>query len=183
MLLLDDFQILNRAAPRAKASPSAIPIDAFDRGFLQWITLGGIYLKLSPADNPLGRPELQASYEQVEGKFAVLVGRLSNLDLSKAKRVAFDVASEHEATLVVSLEMKKPGSDQGPRFNVTIYPPAGRKVFHVNLSLDTFEPDQNGTVKLDPARLKSIAITDVTAAAGGEAGSNTIWIGKVEAVY
>lgn len=181
-LLLDDFQILNSAATRVKASPSAIPIDAFDRGFLQWIALGGIDLKLSAADNPLGRAAMQASYEQVEGKFAVLVGRLSNLDLSKAKRIAFDVASEHEATLVVSLEVKKAGSNQGPRFSVTIYPPAGRKVFHVNLSLDTFEPDQSGAVKLDPPRLKSIAITDVTAAAGGEAGSNTIWIGRVEAL-
>ena len=140
-------------------------------------------MKLSTADNPLGRPALQASDEQVEGQFAVLVGRMSNLNLSKAKRIAFDVAAEHEATLVVSLEMKKPGSDQGPRFNVTIYPPAGRKAFHVNLGLDAFEADQNATVKLDPARLKSIAITDITAAAGGEAGSNTIWIGKVEAVY
>ena len=78
--------------------------------------------------------------------------------------------------------MKKAGSVQGPRFSATIYPPAGRKVFHVNLSLDTFEQDQSGPGKLDPSRLKSIAITDVTAAGGGDAGSNTIWIGKVEAL-
>ena len=181
-LLLDDFQILDSAAPRVKASPGAIPIDLFDRGFLQWITLGGIDLKLSTADNPLGRPALQASYEQIEGRYAILVGRLSNLDLSQAKRIAFDIASEHEATLVVSLEVKKAGSVQGPRFSATIHPPAGRKVFHVNLSLDTFEQDQNAPGKLDPARLKSIAITDVTAAGGGDAGSNTIWIGKVEAL-
>jgi hypothetical protein len=181
-LWLDDFQMLNSAPARAKPSAKTISIDSFNRGFLQWITLGGMNLKLVSADNPVVGPALQVSYEQVDGRFAVLVGRLSNLDLSKAKRIAFDIASEHEATLAVSLEMKKPGSDQGPRFNVTIYPPAGRKVFHVNLRLEDFEQTPAGTLKLDPSRLKSITITDVSAAAGGEAGANTIWIGNVEAL-
>ncbi|MDP8981183.1 MAG: hypothetical protein M3O35_11390 [Acidobacteriota bacterium] len=181
-LWLEDFQILSSAPVRRKASVKTISIDAFDRGFLQWITLGGMNLKLVSADNPVGGPALQASYEQVDGRFAVLVGRLSTLDLSKAKRIAFDIASDHEAMLVVSLEMKKPGSDQGPRFNVTIYPPAGRKMFHVSLSLEDFEQNPAGTLKLDPSRLKSITITDVTAVSGGEAGANTIWIGNVEAL-
>lgn len=181
-LWLEDFQILSSAPERGKVSPNTISIDSFSRGFLQWITLGGIGLKLIAADSPLGGPALQAAYQQVDGRFAVLVGRLSNLDLSKAKRIAFDIASEHEATLTVSLEMKKPGSDQGPRFNVTIYPPAGRKVSQVNLSLEDFEQNPAGTLKLDPSLLKSITITDITATAGGQAGANTIWIGNVEAL-
>jgi hypothetical protein len=114
---------------------------------------------------------LQAKYAQAEGQFEVLLRPLSNMDLSKATRLAFDIASEHESTLIVSMELK-----QGARYNQTIYPPGGRERFHVNLKLSDFE----GPGKLDPTKLKSLWITDVTAAAGGATGNNTIWIGKVE---
>ncbi len=164
--VLDDFQLLASAGPRAGAGR----IDAFDRGFLQWVTLGGMDLKLSAQDNPLGMPALEATYQQTEGQFQLLMRRLANLDLSKATRLAFDIASEREATLVVALELK-----QGGRYNLTIYPPGSKELFHVDLKLADFE----GAGKLDPAQLKSLAITDVTASTGGAPGRNTIWIGKV----
>jgi hypothetical protein len=123
------------------------------------------------ADNPLGTRALRARYAQDEAQFELLLRRLTNLDLSKATRLAFDIASEHEATLVISLESK-----QGARHNMTIYPPGGRERFHVDLKLSDFE----GPGKLDPRQLKTIAITDITAAAGGAPATNTIWIGKVE---
>src|SRR5260370_41528593 len=111
--------------------------------------------------------------------------RLSNFDLAKAKRVSFDIASEHDTTLVISLELKKPGG-AGPRYTATIYPPANRKVFHVNLALSDFQPDQtqpnSSPAKLDPSQLNSIAIMDISSSAGGDAGPNTIWIGKLEAL-
>jgi hypothetical protein len=65
---------------------------------------------------------------------------------------------------------------KGSRYNLTVYPPGGREVFHVNLKLADFE----GPGKLDPAQLKSLAISDITVASGGAPASNTIWIGKVE---
>jgi hypothetical protein len=142
-------------------------------------------LKLSPRNNPLGEPGLEASYQQTEGQYAVLLHRLSNIDLAKAKRVSFDIASEHDATLLVSLEIKKPGGN-GPRYTITIFPPADRKVFHVNLTLSDFQRDQTqlnpAPAKLDPSQLNSIAIMDISAAAGGDGGANTIWIGKLEAL-
>jgi len=134
-------------------------------------------INLSAADNPLGMPALQPSYEQTEGRYPVLIRRLAQVDLSKAKRLAFDVASVHDATLVVSLEMKGVAGKPG-RYNTTIYPPAFEEVLHVNLSLADFE----GPGKLDPAQLKTLSIADVTAAQGGATQSNTIWIGKVEAL-
>jgi hypothetical protein len=184
-LVLAGFEILDGPSGRRPPSETLIPIDSFDRGFHEWITLGGMDLKLSPRDNPLGEPGLEASYEQTEGQYAVLLHRLSNIDLAKAKRVSFDIASEHDATLLISLELKKPGGD-GPRYTITIFPPAGRKVFHVKLALSDFQRDPTqpkpAPAKLDRSQLNSIAIMDISAANGGEAGPNKIWIGKLEAL-
>lgn len=185
-LLVESLQLLSGESARASVGvEDAITIDAFERGFLQWVTLGGMNLRLSETDNPLGVQSMEASYEQSEGPYPILVRRLANLDLAKARRLVFDVASEREATLVVSLELKKPGSSQGPRYNATIFAPEGRKMFHVNVRLSDFEPDANSReaslTKLEPSRLKSLAITDITVASGGEGGANTIWIGNVRA--
>ena len=170
--LMSDFQLLsNAASPTSRAGE----IDSFHRGFLEWMTLGGMKLSLSAADNPLGMTALQASYEQNEGHYAVLSRRIGHLDLSKARRLAFDVASVHDATLVVALETKGSGGKPGPRYNMTIYAPAAQEVFHVDLNLADFE----GPGRLDPAQLKTLLITDVTAAGGGATQPNTIWIGKV----
>jgi len=183
-LLVESLEMLTGDSARAGGGgQDAITIDAFDRGFLQWVTLGGMNLKLSAVKNPLGMRAMEASYEQNEGPYPIVVRRLANLDLAKARRLVFDVASEREATLVVSLELKKPGSSQGPRYNATIFAPEGRKPFHVDVRLSDFEPDPNSReaslTKLEPSRLKSMAITDITVASGGEGGTNTIWIGNV----
>ena len=169
-LLLDDFELLAGPGP---AHAAGLAIDGFDRGFLEWITMGGVQLRMAPKENPLDMPAMEAAYEQAEGHYGLLVRRLANLDLSKATRLAFDVASEREATLVVSLETKK-----GQRFHLTIFPPGKREVFHVSLRLTDFE----GPGRLEPGQLKSMAITDISAAGGGAEQANTIWIGKVEGV-
>ncbi|MBZ5606718.1 MAG: hypothetical protein LAP38_00560 [Acidobacteriia bacterium] len=185
-LLLSGFQVLASGAGERGAATRALAIDTFDRGFLEWITLGGMTLQLSAKANPLGMPALEAAYEQTEGRFALLVRRLSNLDLSKAGRLAFDIASERDAVLVVSLELSEARKSDGPRYNLTIFPPADRKPFHVNLRLADFEHDPNspvaGPAHVDASRLKSLTITDVTAASGGDTGSNRIWIGNVQAL-
>jgi hypothetical protein len=168
ILLLDDFELLAGPEPARAAS---LAIDRFDRGFLEWITMGGVQLSMAPKENPLGMPAMEAGYVQTQGHYGLLLRRLANLDLSRATRLAFDVASESEATLVVSLETKT-----GQRFNLTIFPPGKREVFHVNLRLADFE----GPGRLEPGQLKSIAITDISAAEGGAEQANTIWIGKME---
>jgi hypothetical protein len=169
---IDDFDAL--AGPPAVAS--GLRIDAFDRGFLSWIATAAMDLKLAPAANPLGEPAMQASYEQTEEPFPSLVRRLSNFSLSKATRLEFDIASDKEATIAIGLEMRRPGAAQGPRFNLPIYPPGNREVFHVSVKLDDFQ----GQGKLDPAQLKTVILTDASAANSGSLGQNTIWIGKLE---
>ena len=119
---------------------------------------------------------MQASYEQTEEPFPSLVRRLGNFDLAKATRLEFDIASEKEATIAIGLEMKRPGAPQGPRFTLPIYPPGEREVFHVSIKLEDFQ----GQGKLDPAQLKTLILTDTSAAGGGSSGKNTLWIGKLE---
>jgi hypothetical protein len=146
-------------------------IDRFDRGFLQWMSPGGMTLKFVPETGPLGEPSLKATYSETSGPYALVMRRVGNRDFSKAKHLTFDIASENEATLLVSLEIK-----QGARYHLTINPPAERKVFHVDVSLDDFEKDSGaGPEKFDPSRWKSIAIIDVT----GASGSNTFWLGNL----
>ncbi len=158
-LEIDGFEVVS-----GSPVPERRPIDDFDRGFLSWITTGGMKLQLAGKANPLGAPAFEASTTAAGGRFGLVVRRVANLDLSRALRLTFDVASENETTLVVSLETKG-----GKRFNQTVYPPGKREVFHVRLKLADFEGD--GT--FDPAQWKSLAIAD----ASGE--PNTIWLAHV----
>jgi hypothetical protein len=167
-LLLSNFELLAGIAPSVRP---ALAIDSFDRGYLEWVTLGGMKLKLaSAAENPLKTAALEASYEQSPGPLGIVVHRLSHLDLSPAGGIAFDIASKADATVVVSLELK-----DGRRFYQTIYPPPAQEVFHVSLKFSDFQ----GTGQLEASKLKSLALTDVSGAEGNT-GPNTLWIGRVE---
>jgi hypothetical protein len=169
---IDDFDALTGLP----APPSGMHIDGFDRGFLSWIAITAVDLKLAPTANPLAEPAMQASYEQTEEPFPSLVRRLSNVDLSKATRLEFDIASDKEATIAIGLETQRPGAPQGPHFNLPVYPPGNREVFHVSVKLSDFQGQGN----LDPAHLKTLILTDASAADSGGMGRNTIWIGKLE---
>jgi hypothetical protein len=168
-LLVTDFEMRTDGATPARP---ALAIDNFDRGFVEWVTLGGMKLKLAAPDNPLKTGAMEVSYQQLAGPLGILVHRLSQLDLSQAGGIAFDIASKADASIVVSLELK-----DGRRFSQTIFPPPAQEVFHVNLKFSDFE----GQGRLEPSKLKSLAMTDVSGAGGNE-GSNTLWIGKVEGV-
>jgi hypothetical protein len=172
-MLIDDFEVLGGPTP----APSQMSIDVFDRGFLPWITTGVMELKLAAADNPLHEPALEAVYDQTEPPLLPsILRRIGNYDLSKAVRLDFDVASDQDTTLAVALEVKRPGAQQGPRFNLPIYPPGKHEVFHVSIRLEDFQ----GQGKLDPSQLKTLIITDPTGGGDAVGTHNRIWIGKVE---
>jgi hypothetical protein len=171
-LLLDSFEVSGEAPQRAAAAAGTVPLDPPGRGFLQWVTPGAMELKVGGADSPLGRGALQASYQPVDGRIEILVRRVANAPLAQARRLAFDVASEREATLLVVLEMTQPGGGAGPRFTMPVYPPGGREVFHVNLKLEDFQ----GLGQFDPARWRTLAILDLS---GADGGPNTLWIGNM----
>jgi hypothetical protein len=190
-ILLDDFEILPTDSPDASKSVSgAIIVDQFDRGFTQWITLGGMSLGLVPTgdNNPIAGPSIIATIQPADGKLAILTRRVNGADIAGTKRIAFDIAAQHEGAFAISIETKKTGAatGQGPRYNFTINPPDGRKVFRVNVSLADFDHDENSAQdpagKLEAAHIKSIAIVDVTAMVTGASAGNTIWIGRVEMI-
>ena len=184
-LMIDDFEIMSSASTKAKRA-DAVLVDGFGRGFIEWITLGGMGLSLAAGDNPIGGPALEASIKGVEGKLALLLRRTNPAEIIGTKRLAFDIAADHEGTFAISVETKKAGvsGGQGPRYTFLIYPPDGRKVFHVNVSLADFEHDANSPEdpagKLEAGNIKSIAIGDITGLTGGAVVDNRIWIGAVE---
>lgn len=187
-ILLDDFEITDNKSAAASSAGNVV-IDRFDRGFSQWITLGGMSINLtSAAENPIAGPTLSASIQAADGKLAMLTRRIDGARLEGTKRLVFDIAAEHEGTFAISIEVKKTGaaSGQGPRYNFMIYPPDGKKVFRVNVSLADFEADANSPEdpagKLEAGHIKTISIGDITALAGGAAGPNKIWIGPVEMI-
>ncbi|SPE38185.1 exported hypothetical protein [Candidatus Sulfopaludibacter sp. SbA3] len=176
--ILDGFEVLSSPPAPPRLSADGIRIGTLDRSFIDWVTLGGMDLKLNAGENPLKAPALEVSYKQAEGQFQVLLRRVAGSEMAKAKRLVFDVASEHDITLMISLEMTKPGGGQGPRFTLPIYPPGGKEVIHVNLDLSDFQGDG----KFDPAQWRSLAIADITVAGGGAPDANTIWIGNLAAM-
>jgi hypothetical protein len=165
-LLIENFEVRTTAPAAAENS-----IDRFDRGFLQWMTPGGMTLNFVPEAGPLGEPSLQATYADTSGPYSVLVRSVGGLDLSKAKRLMFDIASENEATLVIAVEMK-----QGGRFHFEISPRGDRKVFHADISLSDFEPEgEGGPERFDSALWKTITVADIS---GGNT-ANTFWLGNL----
>ena len=168
--LLDHFDLLaTEGAPPPRLS-------AFERGFLDWVSPGGMELKLNQQGNPLGKPALEASYQHHDGELDVLVRRQAGASpANPPKRLVFDIACEREATLMLSLEMKKSGGGQGPRYTLPIYPPGGREVFHVDVKFADFQ----GPGKFDPDQWRTTAILDVTNADG----ANTVWISEVRTAF
>jgi hypothetical protein len=169
-LWVDDFEVMGAA----ESAHPEVRIDSFDRGYLEWLTMGGVKLKPAAKENPLGIPAMQAEFAPTDGRFGLLLRRVSNLNLAGATRLTFQVASERAVTLAISLETKK-----GQRFNLTVYPPAKKEVFEVNLRLADFEGEDG---RMDTAQWKSISIADITAVEAGKAPANSIWIGRMQAL-
>ena len=67
-----------------------------------------------------------------------------------------------------------------------VYPPEGRKVFRVDVSLADFEHDANSPEdpagRIDASLIKSIAIGDISGLLGGAVADNKIWIGRIEMI-
>jgi len=172
---IESLEVLSTPGATPRIGENGLRIGTLDRDFLDWATPGGMELKLSQSQNPLKAPVLQASYQQVEGQFQLLVRRMSGEDLAKAKRLVFDIASDNEVTLMLSLEMNKPEGGQGPRFTMPLFPPGGKEVFHVNVDLADF----HGDGRFDPSKWRTMAIVDISTASGGTPVANTLWIGNV----
>lgn len=152
-------------------APTVGPRRDMERRMGGWVTPGGMNLKFTADANPLKAPALEAGYQQIDGKVEILLRREAP-DSSKPTRLEFDLASEREITLLVSLETKNPAGGAGPRYTLPIFPPGNREPFHVSVKLEDFR----GPEHFDAAEWRTTALVDVSTANGGEQASNTIWI-------
>jgi hypothetical protein len=175
---VESFEVLSTPAGAAPLPANGLRMGMLDRNFVDWVTLGGMDLKLSATRNPLSGPAMEASYQQAEGQFQLLVRRIAGVEMAKAKRLTFDIASEHEVTLMLSLEMSKAEGGQGRRFTLPLFPPGGKEVFHVDLDLADFKGDG----AFDPAQWRTFAIVDISVASGGVPEANTLWLGNFAAL-
>ena len=182
-LCIDDLQALAEA-PAAPPAGKGVVIDDFHRGFLSWLTLGGVEFSLDASGKALAGRALQANYEQAPGAFVVIARTLPEVDLRGSDRLTFDLASTVRAQLLVAVELHKPGG-QGPRFNTTVDVPGGQQPLHqeivfANMAADPKSPAAPGG-KIDPTLIKTFSLIDITSAFGGGQAKNTLWIGNVRA--
>ena len=176
-LLVDEFEVLSSASPEKTTPANAMRLDGFDRGFLQWVTIGGMKLSLK-------NKAMEVVYQRTEGKIALLTQRLSQMNLSKTKAVSIDLSSE--TVIALSIELKMAGGGSGPRYSATIpvKASAGTDPQHVELSFSDFDHDENspaGPPMLDPTIIKSIWVVDISAMVGGELGPNKLVISALNA--
>lgn len=183
---VDDFVALAEA-PSAPPSPDAqaVTIDDFHRPSLSWLTLGGAELSLSTGGSPVAGRALEAQYFQSEGRFVLITHAVGRLDLRNAVRLDFDIASVKDARLILSLEKRRAGASQGPRYTTTLDVPGNSKPVHQSISFADLTLDENGPAdpdgKLNPDQIKSISLTDITGAFSHEQQQNTIWIAQMRA--
>jgi hypothetical protein len=164
-LSIADFDLL----AEGPAAAPALTIDDFHSPELQWATLGGA--ALAPE-----RRGMRALYSQEEGNNAILVRQLPRADFRKGVSIAFDISSEQPAELVLSLEERSPGKQQGARANAVVEVPGGGQVSHRAVLLSAFD----NQLELD--RLKTFSIIDITAATSHETVKNSLWIGNIRVV-
>jgi hypothetical protein len=176
-IFLDDFEISSEAPPNG-AGPSVI--DSFDRPFLRWMTLGGADLSV---ENLGEAPGMRARYQQIEDRLVVILRPLPKTDFRGSQRLAFDIASDHDAQLVLAFEERSPGKQQGPRYATTVDILGGGKPEHRSIVLSAFDHDPNSADdpngRLDLDQIKSISLVDITATATQETAKNSLWISAI----
>jgi hypothetical protein len=179
MLQWEELRIVTESPTQEKVTV----IDDFHRGFLTWFTPGGAELVLSKSGNPLNKPALQFRYRQEPNKFTVVMHALGQVDLRGVKELSFDVASEHDAHVILALEgQKKDG--RAPRYNHDFTITAGQ-VGHMTIPFSEFTlaedspPDPDG--HLDVSKLRSIGLIDIIGTAEGVKEQNTLWLADLRA--
>jgi hypothetical protein len=173
---IKDFELL---AGAGVAGPPKTTIDNYGTPQLQWLTLGGAELKPDGAG-------MRATYEQKDERSVVLLRQTAHADLRGKESLAFEVASDKPAQLLLTFEELAPGKQQGPRYNLTLEVPGGGKVEHREILLSAFEhgPDspEDANGKLDLDQLKTFSILDITGTFTHQPAGNSLWIGNIRGV-
>jgi hypothetical protein len=176
-LYFDDFTVGTEAIPPSTSSVGDdVRIDSFGHPQLAWIALGGPKLSRSTGA-PLAGPGLKAEYRQAEGKFAILSRSLMPWVLTQAKTLTFDAASQHGAKLIVEVE-----ETEGGKYTAIVDVPAGAKSTSFRLPFTDFKPaedskDPDG--KLDPGKVKSLTLVDVSGTLEKVNRDNVLWLSNL----
>lgn len=165
-----DFELVSGSGVAAREKTV---IDGFTTPQLQWLTLGGAELKPEGAG-------MRAVYQQMEEKSVVMLRQMAGADLRGRESLAFDIASEKPAQLVLSFEeVAAPGKQQGPRHNLELEIPGGGKVEHREVLLSAFDSEDG---VMDLGKLKTFSILDATGNFTQVTAKNSLWIGNIRAV-
>jgi hypothetical protein len=171
-----DFELL---AGTGGEKAQKVVIDNFATPQLQWLTLGGVALKPEGAG-------MRATYEQKDERSVVLLRQIAHVDLRGKESLAFEVASDKPAQLLLTFEELAAGKQQGPRYNLTLEVPGGGKTEHREILLSAFEHGEDSPNdadgKLDLDRLKTFSILDITGTFTHETAGNSLWIGNIRGV-
>jgi hypothetical protein len=166
-LLLEDLRIVSE---NAKAQGEGTVIDDFHRGFVTWFS-------------PVGKPALEFHYQQEPYRFTILMHALGQAKLNGTKELIFDVASDHDAHMIVSLEGQKTAG-RAPRYNHDFTLDAGQSG-HMVIPFSEFTlaedspPDPDG--HLEVAKLRSIGFIDIIGTLEGAKARNTFWLADLRA--
>ncbi len=135
-------------------------IDKYATPQLQWLTLGGAELKPDGAG-------MRATYEQKDETVSGIVAADCTWQTCVGKEsLAFEVASDKPAQLLLTFEELATGKQQGPgttrrwKFRAA----GSRRDREVLLSAFEHGPDspEDANGKLDPDQLKTFSILDIT---------------------
>ena len=176
-LWLDDFTVSTDAAAASSATEkSTSAIDLFERDHLRWFALGEVQMKLDKAA-PTKTRALRVDYKQGDGQYIILVRTLHHLKASPEDKFVIDAAAAKSARLVLTLE-----EQNGSKYSLTLAVPGDSEPIHRDLAFSDFalsEGAKDDNDKLDPDKVKSFTITDVTGAFGIAKQKNTLWIGPI----
>ncbi len=115
----------------------------------------------------------------------VLLRQIAHADLRGKESLAFEVASDKPAQLLLTFEELAPGKQQGPRYNLTLEVPGGGKPAHREVLLSAFEHGRivrRMQTKLDLDQLKTFSILDITGSFTHQTAGNSLWIGNIRGV-
>jgi hypothetical protein len=178
-LLVSGFELLGGAAERK----DKLAIDQFEGPQLGWISPGGAALRLDTSRDHAPAAALEVSYGESDNGIVFFARNLPPEIPSNITHISFDIASEKPAQLIFTLQVKGNGHGEGPRYNTSVEVNGGGKSNHRDLALSAFNLAQDGPRdpggELPIAKVKTLAIGDVSAAANASHGPNKLWISNL----
>lgn len=178
-MLLDNFVVSEEPVSSPSSAEGEVSLDAFARPQVGWLATGGVALSSSPG-KPLDGRGMQAAYRTGREALSGLLKRIPRGALAGKSRLAFDVAAEKAARLVVQLE-----EVGGGKYNTIVEVPADKTVKKVTVAFDLFQAaddSKDSNNKLDLEKVNQIVVIDATGLLDGTEQANTLWIGSLRAV-